>query len=286
MASVITQLVPSRIRWLLRKAVRTVRYLPADLADTLQGKRDPLTPPRRKVFVGDGEFQTVGQALCKQLVELGGLEPDDVVLDIGCGIGRAAVPLTRYLSEHGTYHGFDIVPEGIDWCHENITPRFSNFHFQLADVHNKVYHPKGQYQSDEYRFPYQDDTFDFAFSTSVFTHMLPAGVYNYIAETARVLKPGGTCFATFFLLNEDSLARIRAGQSALDLRYRQGETMTINRIEPEQAIAYEEETVRKILAKYGLEIIEPIHYGSWSGKETDASYQDIVVATLGSGATQ
>jgi ubiquinone/menaquinone biosynthesis C-methylase UbiE len=149
----------------------------------------------------------------------------------------------------------------------------------LADVHNKVYHPKGQYQADEYRFPYQDGTFDFAFSTSVFTHMLPAGVTNYIAETARVLKPGGTCFATFFLLNEESLARIRAGQSALDFRYRQGGTMTINRIEPEQAIAYEEETVRRILTEHGLENIQPIRYGSWSGRETGASYQDIVVAT-------
>jgi SAM-dependent methyltransferase len=276
----ITQLVPSRIRWLLRKAVRTVRYLPADLADTLQGRRDPLTPPRRKVFVGDGEFQTVGKALCKQLVELGGLEPDDAVLDIGCGIGRAAVPLTRYLSEDGAYYGFDIVPEGIDWCNENIAPRFPNFHFKLADVHNKVYNPKGQYQADEYRFPYQDGTFDFAFSTSVFTHMLPAGVWNYIAETARVLKPGGTCFATFFLLNEESLPRVQAGQSALDFRYRQGKTMTISYIEPEQAIAYEEETVRRVMAEHGLEITEPIRYGLWSGRETGAGYQDIVVATF------
>ena len=280
MKSVITQLVPSRTRWLLRKAVRTVRYLPADLADTLQGRRDPLTPPRRKIFVGGVEFLAVGEALCKQFVELGGLEPDDTVLDIGCGIGRAAVPLTSYLSEDGAYYGFDIVSEGIDWCNENIAPRFPNFHFELADVHNKVYNPRGQYRADEYRFPYQGSTFDFAFSTSVYTHMLPADVRNYIAETARVLKPGGTCFATFFLLNDDSLPRIQAGQSAMDFRYRQGKTMTINDMEPEQAIAYEEEIVRRVMAEHNLKIIEPIHYGLWSGRETGASYQDIVVATL------
>jgi ubiquinone/menaquinone biosynthesis C-methylase UbiE len=277
---VITRLVPARTRWLLRKAVRTARYLPADLADTLLGRRDPLTPPRRKVFVGGVEFQAVGEILCKQLVELGGLQPDDAVLDIGCGIGRVAVPLTRYLSEDGAYHGFDIVPEGIDWCNESIASRFPNFHFELADVHNKVYNPKGQYQADEYRFPYEAGTVDFAFSTSVFTHMLPADVWNYIAETARVLKPRGTCLATFFLLNEESLSRIQAGQSALDFRYRQGETMTISNTEPEQAIAYEEQAVRKAMAAHDLEIIEPIHYGSWSGRETDTSYQDIVVATL------
>jgi SAM-dependent methyltransferase len=276
---IITRVVPSRTRWLLRKAVRTVRYLPADLADTLQGKRDPLTPPRRKIFVGGADFQAVGEALFKQFVEWGGLQPDDVVLDIGCGIGRAAAPLTRYLSEDGAYDGFDIVPEGIDWCNENITARFPNFRFQLADIHNKVYNPKGQHQADEYRFPYHDGTFDFVFATSVFTHMLPADVWHYIAETARVLKPGGTCFATFFLLNEESLHLIQAGQSTLDFRYRQGETMTISDIEPEQAIAYEEEIVRRAMAEHGLEIVEPIHYGSWSGKKTEKSYQDVVVAT-------
>ena len=110
--------------------------------------------------------------------------------------------------------------------------------------------------------------------------MLPADVWNYIAETARVLKPGGICFSTFFLLNEESLPRIQEGKSALDFRYRQGESMTISHIEPEQAIAYEEETVRRSMAEHNLKIIEPIQYGLWSGRETGASYQDIVVATL------
>jgi hypothetical protein len=109
--------------------------------------------------------------------------------------------------------------------------------------------------------------------------MLPAEVWHYVAETARVLKPRGTCFATFFLLNEESLNSIQTGQSALDLRYRQGETMTISDIEPEQAIAYEEETVRRAVAERGLEIVEPIHFGSWSGRQMEVSYQDVVVAT-------
>jgi len=257
-----------------------MRYLPADLADTLCRRRDPLTPPRRKIFVGGVNFQAVGEALCQQLVELGGLKPDDAVLDIGCGIGRAAVPLTRYLSQDGSYHGFDIVREGIDWCNESIAPRFPNFHFELADLRNTTYNPGGQHRADEYRFPYQDDSFDFAFLTSVFTHMLPAEVWQYVAEIARVLKPGGTCFATFFLLNEESLPRIKAGQSSLDFRYRQGETMTISDTQPEQAIAYDEVAVRRVMAEHGLKIIEPIRYGLWSGRETGVGYQDIVLATL------
>jgi ubiquinone/menaquinone biosynthesis C-methylase UbiE len=275
----IAQLVPPRTRWILRKVVRTARHLPADLADALLGRRDPLTPPRRKVFVGGVNFRAGGEALCDQLVELGGLKPNHVVLDIGCGIGRAAVPLTEYLSEDGEYYGFDIVSEGIDWCADSITPSFPNFHFELADIYNQIYNQGGQYKANEYRFPHPDGSFDFVFSTSVFTHMLPGDVWNYIAETARVLKPGGTSFSSFFLLNEESLSLIQAGRGTVGLRDRMGDNMVANAREPEQAIAYEEEIIREVMDGQGLEIVEPIHYGSWCGRETYTDYQDIIVAT-------
>jgi ubiquinone/menaquinone biosynthesis C-methylase UbiE len=37
---------------------------------------------------------------------------------------------------------------------------------------------------------------------SLFTHIRPAEVENYLREMARVLKPGGRCLAAFFMLNE------------------------------------------------------------------------------------
>ena len=84
-----------------------------------------------------------------------GLKPDERVLDAGCGIGRIAVPLTEYLDESGGYEGFDIAPEGIAWCRENITPRYPNFRFQVADIYNKSYNPEGSQKADEYEFPYE-----------------------------------------------------------------------------------------------------------------------------------
>ena len=47
---------------------------------------------------------------------------------------------------------------------------------------------------------------------------------------------------------------------------------------PESAIAYEEEFLKKIFSKAGLKIIHPIHYGTWSGRESDVGGQDIIVA--------
>ena len=48
------------------------------------------------------------------------------MLDVGCGTGRMAVPLTGYLSDE-EYEGFDLMPEVIEWCQENITPDIPTF---------------------------------------------------------------------------------------------------------------------------------------------------------------
>jgi SAM-dependent methyltransferase len=54
-------------------------------------------------------FQAAGEQYLKMFIELGGLEPDERVLDIGCGPGRMAVPLATYLSPAGSYVGMDVV---------------------------------------------------------------------------------------------------------------------------------------------------------------------------------
>ena len=57
------------------------------------------------------------------------------VLDIGCGVGRIAIPLTGYLGGGGQYDGFDVVPGGIAWCEKNISIPFPHFRFELADIY-------------------------------------------------------------------------------------------------------------------------------------------------------
>jgi len=248
-----------------------------DSVETVFRRRDPMIPPRRMIFIGSGDFRSRGEEFLRYFRDLCGLQPDETVLDVGCGIGRMAVPLTGYLSAEAQYEGFDIVESGIKWCSERITPRFPNFHFQVADIYNKEYRAQGKYKGSEYVFPFADATFDFVFVTSVFTHMLPAEVANYLREIRRVLKPTGRCLITWFLLNDESEALIASGKSTLDFRYEREGTRISNPQVPEEAIAHrEEEAIRMYRdAKLG---VEAIHRGYWPRRESFVSYQDIVIA--------
>ena len=238
-----------------------------------------LVPPEAMIFVGNGDFEATGSEFLGYFVSLAGLAPSGRVLDVGCGIGRMAAALTRFLSTDGEYQGFDIVKSGIDWSIENISSKYPNFHFTHADIYNKNYNPEGRIPAKDFRFPYSDGFFDFVFLTSVFTHMLPAAVANYMAEIARVLKPGGRCLITFFLLNDESLPLIKAGRSSLNFKREIEGCLSISRHNPESAIAYKEATVRELFKANNLAVSEPIHYGSWCERTNALSYQDIIVAT-------
>lgn len=284
----------SRFRWLVPAAFRPVVarcYVGAvnrllDSADRVRASLgiDPLTPPRNYVFVGGGGYKQVGREFRNHFIELGGLKPEHHVLDVGCGIGRMAVPLTSYLDSQAQYRGFDIVKKGVEWCQQTITPRFPNFQFRHADVYSKHYNPDAACRSSEYRFPYPDGSFDFVFLTSVFTHMMHAGVENYMAEIARVTRPGGRLFATWFLLNDEANRLLDMEGSPAQFHYAvegfaKTECRTTHADDPEAAVAFHESVARDLIGRHGFRIVKPIHFGVWCGREHGLSYQDIVVAT-------
>ena len=227
--------------------------------------------------MGSGDFDAIGAEFLGHFLRLADLSPDDDVLDVGCGIGRMALPLTGYL-QGGTYRGMDIVPGGIKWCERHIASEHPNFGFVLADVHNSVYNPRGRHRAEDYRFPFPDESFDLVVLTSVFTHMLPEEVLNYMSEVTRVLRPGGRCFMTWFLLNGKSLEGIESGASWMRFDHQIGEMRTTDPTSPESAIAMPEWFVRDACARVGLRIKEPIRFGAWSGRQDFLSAQDIVVA--------
>ena len=257
-----------RARWFMGGAAH-------DAWESVRGKRDPLVPPRRHIFIGGGDFRSTGHAFRQLFVDLGGLSANDDVLDVGSGIGRIAVGLTGFLQ--GRYEGFDIVGSGIEWSQRRITARYPNFRFQRADIYNKRYNRKGRWRASEYRFPYEDESFDFVLLTSVFTHLLPADAENYVGEVGRVRRPGGTCFATFFLLDDGALQRIAEGRSAPSFHVQGDGYRTIRKGHPEVAVAHRLETVAGWFDATGL-MSRTIYPGSWSGRSDGTSYQDIVIA--------
>jgi SAM-dependent methyltransferase len=250
------------------------------MGDRLRGDRDPLVPPRRYRLPGwYADSRRIGERWLETFDI--GLRGDERVLDIGCGPGRIAAPLTTRLVR-GSYEGFDIDQRNIRWCANAITSRYPNFLFQVADIYNALYNPDGSQAAVEYRFPFPDADFDLAFSLSVFTHMVPSETAHYLLEAARVLRPGGRLLATFFLLNEET-ERLQASGSP-ERRYRfqyeltDGEGRRYRSVEgtPEGLVAGFEESVREIYARAGLEV-ERIDRGNWS-RGTAGRIQDLIIA--------
>lgn len=273
-------------RWLIRARL--------DLKDRIDGTHDPLVPPRRKNL--PSQLAAVGDRLVERMQEHCGLEPSSAVLDIGCGPGRVAAALTRYLDPAaGSYEGFDVMPESIRWCEKAITPRHPNYRFQVADLHNAQYNPAGRQRADEYVFPYADERFDVALAASLFTHLRPFEGQRYLEETHRVLRHGGHLLSTWFLINDEAEDLLEQGLATTPGRFASGaepvrlaHSFTDERGNPfrssapktpEHMIAIDEQRVREQHERAGLEIVEII-YGSWPGRQVapGGSGQDMIVS--------
>jgi SAM-dependent methyltransferase len=272
-------------RWLVEhQAYQLKRYVTlavVDALDRIRGRADPELPPKRKRdFVGGGDFREVGEEFAGYAAELGELKPSDRVLEIGSGIGRIALPLTRLLDGQGSYDGVEIVPRGVDWCQRHITPKHPRFRFHHADIANRTYNRRGKLDARQYAFPFPADSFDLALLTSVFTHLLPATVEHYVSELARMMAPGGRILATFYLLDDQSRRLLDEGRSAMTFPFQVDGVWVADKYVPENAVAYPEPAVRDLLGRHGFSI-STIRHGSWVQRADTTSHQDIVVAKTG-----
>ncbi len=211
-----------------------------------------------------------------------GLRPWHRVLDVGCGPGPLAVGLLPHLTA-GTYDGLDVHAEAVAWCQKAIAARQPRFRFRHADLRNATYNPRGRLRASEYRFPYDDGTFDFAFLGSVCTHLLPDEAAHYLREVSRVLRPGGRCLVSFYLLTDESLGGLAAGTSWLPFTHRLdgGRSRVIDPHNPGAAIAHAEDRVRGWYADAGLCIEGPVRRGRWW--DGGVHQQDVVAAVKGGG---
>lgn len=244
----------------------------------VKGKRS-LPPLHLRRYVGPlRSFESSGTEFMEYLRSLTRLKRNERVLDIGCGCGQMALHLKDYLNETGSYAGVDIHGPSIRWCEQKIARRHRNFCFVHIDVRNHAYNPNGAQPAEAYRFPFDDRSFDLILLKSVFTHMRPPEVSNYLSETARLLKSDGRCLATFFLLNDEQLALAKKGANDLAFDHGAGEWRYVYEHSPESAVAYDESFVMQLVEKSGLAVEKRI-YGSWSGREDGLSYQDILIIT-------
>ncbi|WP_208728300.1 class I SAM-dependent methyltransferase [Oceanidesulfovibrio indonesiensis] len=246
-------------------------------AESLPPLDPAIIPPEDlRICFGGGDFAKVGANILSYMRRWADLSPGDRVLDVGCGAGRIAAALTRYLDNGGSYEGFDIFPFGVEWCQENVTPRHPNFRFRTVDVFNRVYNPYASTLASDFVFPYEEASFDVVVLNSVFTHMLPADLVNYVAQIHRVLKSGGRAFITYFLMDEDSREPARQGRTSPAFPHGFGSFHVEDTASMEDAVAYDIGFVKNIHAASELAIVR-ISRGNWRGTSSP-HHQDIVVA--------
>ena len=213
----------------------------------------------------------------------GRLRSNSRVLDIGSGLGRKTLSLPEYLGNEGRYIGVDIVREGVDWCNANISAKHPNFIFLHLNVYNSRYNRRATVKAANFQFPFSDQSIDLIVAWSVFTHMYPEDIKNYLREASRMLEPDGRCLFSFYLMTESAIAAIQARTSKEKIEYKVEESFfTDNKIVPEDLTAFTENWIRSAYEEANLHI-EEILYGSWvGGGDTKvfpmANYQDIVVA--------
>jgi len=232
----------------LVRAVRGARHLPPYSA------RIRSNGLRRQF--GGGRFLREGRAIRSLLIDLASLTPANDVLEIGCGCGRTAHALAAWL-EPGRYIGVDVEPVALSACQRSAALGARGFRFAHMDVANREYNPSGQTPAASYRFPYPDASFDVVCLISVFTHMLPADVTRYAEEICRLLRPGGRCLLSTFLLDHGRNGKTLSFPHALGpARHERADL-------PEIAVAYPSAFLVDAFRRHGAEPCGAPRIGTW-----------------------
>lgn len=114
-----------------------------------------------------------------------GLEPQHRLLDVGCGALRGGRQFVSYL-DAGNYYGYDISHEIIE----------AGYHQELTDEQRARLPIANLRSTDRFDGDFGVQ-FDYAIAQSIFTHVPLNLVRLCLHRTAKVVKPGGTFFATF-----------------------------------------------------------------------------------------
>ncbi len=233
---------------------------PLDRARRRRRGEGDLPPASLRRWVGAADFAAEGRWFVDELLRRALLPAGAAVLDLGCGCGRLALALARdpRTSPLGlAYLGVDVDPPCIRWCRRHITAAHPAFRFERVDLASSSYNPRGRGAASDYRFPHPDGSFDLVLAASFFTHLAAPALSRFLAESARLLRPGGSLYATLFLISEGTdPARHPVAFPFPDppCAYHRADS-------PEEAAAVEEAWLLATAAEHGLALDGTIAYG-------------------------
>ena len=174
-----TGLIGPYYRWLERRSARAV-------GEAVDDGR-PMPPAELVVLVSGPSlrwFSERGRDDAAMFRALAARHGADVaagldVLDFGCGAGRIARWLApEVIAAGGTFTGSDLNPRLAGWCAANLpgTYRANGLKPPLGNAANSL---------------------DMIYAHSVLTHLTEPTAQAWLAEIARVLRPGGLALMTF-----------------------------------------------------------------------------------------
>ena len=150
-------------------------------------RAEPGMPPPKLRYRVHGaldaqSYVEAGRAAAARIVEAlarHGLDaPRSTILDFACGPGRVAAQV-KCLVPGCRLHGSDIDPEAIAWAARHL-------------------HAVAEFAVNEPAPPtrYATGCFDAAYTVSLFTHLDERAQLAWLAELARIVRPGGLLVAT------------------------------------------------------------------------------------------
>lgn len=220
---------------------------------TVLGTADPLwavrvDPAKRRGGWDDDEFRADGvaevDASMARLAELGIAPPRGHALDFGCGAGRLTGALARHFTE---VVGVDISAPMLAEARrlDRSGGRVTFHHNDAPDL-----------------AAFDDDSFDLVYCDLVLQHVPPPLARGYLAELARVLRPGGAMVVGM-------PARERRTVKGLVFRYapqpliRLGQRLLLGYPAPMRMHTLPAEEMRRLLAARGVRVHAAEEY--WSG---------------------
>jgi SAM-dependent methyltransferase len=260
----------------IRLFARLIYSQPIESNGLITSKRPESVTPKGNIPESNVNFEKDNRIYLTYFQQLCGLEPHHVVLDVGCGIGGIAIPLTHFLNEKGSYEGFDISKNDIDWCNKNISEKHPNFYFQYSGLDKHPNKTVDKTDACHFIFPYDDAKFDFVCLISLFTHLMPAEIENYITEISRVMKPGATALLSLFIINCESEDMMIKKPTQMNFPYNKGFYRLHSLQVENKQVAYDEEWLLEKLSFAGLKM-EGIKYGSWCGRNSDFDHRDLLI---------
>jgi ubiquinone/menaquinone biosynthesis C-methylase UbiE len=178
-------------------------------------------------LMGEETLEQRAQGTIAFLRQTIGLNPEDVILEIGCGIARVGKPLSG-LCLH--WFGSDISGGMLRHAARRLKDRPNTTLVELATVGLQ-------------EFP--RDAFDLVYCTVVFMHLFEWDRYRYVEEALRVLRPGGRAYFDNFPLDSEHGWEV----------FTQGAQYPLDRRPAHMSMSSSREELRTYLTKAGFESV-------------------------------